>query len=85
MIIIQQNEMIKLAFGLRELGIKYSVRSIYNGLQILCDGWDAVCHETSFGHDGGLIEIMGLPQCGNGVIGCLTAEEVLDMVREDMK
>lgn len=77
---INQNEMMALAFGLRERGIKFEVYSFFDGLQIRCDGWDAICHNGSYGHEKGLIEVMGLPQCDGDVIGYLTAEEVLAMM-----
>lgn len=77
---INQNEMLELAFGLRERNIKFEIYSFFDGLQIWCDGWDAICRNGSFGHERGLIEVMGLPQCGNDVIGYLTAAEVLAMV-----
>ena len=78
--IINQNEMMALAFGLRERGIEFKARSFYDGLQILCDGWDAICHNGSYGHERGLIEVMGLPQCGDDVLGYLTAEEILNFL-----
>lgn len=77
---INQNEMMALVFGLRERGIEFEVYSFFDGLQIRCDGWDAICHNSSYGHERGLIEVMDLPQCDNDVIGYLTAEEVLAMV-----
>ena len=77
---INQNEMMALAFGLRERGIEFEACSFLDGLRILCDEWDAVCNNGSYGHEDGLIEVMGLPQCGDGVIGYLTAAEVLAMV-----
>lgn len=80
---INQNEMMALAFSLRERNIKFEVYSFFDGVQIWCDGWDAVCHNYSYGHERGLIEVMGLPQCGDGVIGYLTAAEVLAMVDGD--
>lgn len=79
---INQNEMMALASGLRERGIEFEIRSSFDGLQICCDGWDAICHSGSFGHERGLIEVMGLPQCDDDVIGYLTAAEVLAMVDE---
>lgn len=79
---INQDEIMALAFGLRERGIEFKARSFYNGMQILCDGWDAICHNGSYGHEKGLIEVMGLPQCDGDVVGYLTAEEVLAMVDE---
>ena len=80
--IINQNEMMKLAFGLRDRGIEFITKSLSNGLQIIVGDWDwdAICHNGSFGHENGLIEVMGLPQCQNDVIGYLTAEDVLKMV-----
>ena len=80
---INQNEMMALAFGLRERNIKFEVYSFFDGLQIWCDGWDAICHNYSYGHERGLIEVMGLPQGGNDVIGYLTAAEVLAMVDDE--
>lgn len=80
---IDQTEMMKLAFGLRDRGIEFNARSFFDGLQIVVgDDWDAVCHNGSYGHEKGLIEVMGLPQCEDDVIGWLTAEEVLKMVDE---
>lgn len=81
---INQTEMMKLAFGLRDRDIGFSVKSFYDGMQIVVGDWDwdAICHSGSYGHENGLIEVMGLPQCQDGVIGYLTAEEVLKMVDE---
>ncbi len=81
---LNQTEMMKLAYGLRDRGIKFSIESLYDGIQIVVeDGdWDAICHSGSYGHEKGLIEVMGLPQCEDDVIGWLTAEEVLKMVDE---
>lgn len=80
---IDQTEMMKLAFGLRDRGIEFNARSFFDGLQIVVgDDWDAICHSGSYGHEKGLIEVMGLPQCEDDVIGWLTAEEVLKMVDE---
>lgn len=81
---INQTEMMKLAFGLRDRGIGFSVKSFFDGIQIVVGDfdWDAICHSGSYGHENGLIEVMGLPQCQDDVIGYLTAEEVLKMVDE---
>lgn len=82
---INQNEMIKLAMALTSFNISFTTRSFFNGLQIVGDGWDAICHDGSYGHEDGLIEVMGLDD-GNtsydDVIGYLTAEQVLKMVLE---
>lgn len=77
---INQNEIIKLAFGLREKGIEFETISFEDCIQIKCKGWDALCNKYSDGHEDGLIEIMGLPQCEGDVIGFLTAEDVLEML-----
>ena len=79
-----QTEMMKLAFGLRDRGIGFKMQSFFDGIQIVVGDfeWDAVCHSGSYGHENGLIEVMGLPQCHDDVIGYLTAEEVLKMVDE---
>ena len=84
MITINQTEMMKLAYGLRDRGIEFSIESLYDGIQIVVGDWDwdAICHSGSFGHENGLIEVMGLPQCQDDVIGYLTAKEVLKMVDE---
>ena len=79
---INQDEMMKLAFGLRDRDIEFTVRSFFDGIQIVVGDWDwdAVCHSGSYGHESGLIEVMGLPQCQDEVIGYLTAEDVLNMI-----
>lgn len=79
---INQNEMMKLAFGLYDRGIEFKAKSFFDGIQFIIGDWDwdAICHSGSYGHENGLIEVMGLPQCQDDVIGYLTAEEVLNMV-----
>ena len=52
----------------------------FHGFQVKCDGWDAVCHDGSYGHEEGLLEVMGDPVCKNeydDVEGWLTAEDIL--------
>lgn len=79
---INQTEMMKLAFGLYDRGIEFKAKSFFDGIQFIIGDWDwdAICHSGSYGHEDGLIEVMGLPQCQDDVIGHLTAEEVLNMV-----
>ena len=79
---INQNEMMKLAFGLYDRGIEFKAQSFFDGIQFIIGDWDwdAICHSGSYGHENGLIEVMGLPQCQDDVIGWLTAEDVLKMV-----
>lgn len=43
---------------------------------------DAVCHWGSYGHQTGLIEIMGLTHNDDTVEGYLTAEEVFNRIKE---
>lgn len=78
---IDLSEMTKLIIGLDMRGIPFTVRSLYDGMQILCDGWDAICHKGSYGHESGLIEVMGAPVCQSDcddVEGWLTAQDILD-------
>ena len=58
---INQTEMMELAFGLRDRGIGFKVTSFLDGIQIVVGNgdWDAICHSGSYGHENGLIEIMG--------------------------
>ena len=81
---INQTEMMELAFGLRDRGIGFKMQSYFDGIQIVVGDfdWDAICHSGSYGHENGLIEVMGLPQCQDDVIGYPTADEVLKMVDE---
>lgn len=44
---------------------------------------DAVCHFESYGHERGLIEVMGFPFCDEeDVVGFLTADEVIHQIEE---
>lgn len=47
---------------------------------------DAIYHPGSYGYKEGLLEIMGPPteECGDGVVGYLTAEEALEHFRRVM-
>ena len=80
---LNQTEMTKLAQALTINNIPFKERPLFNGVQIIGDGWDAICHDYSYGHEDGLIEVMGLDDGSNrddDVIGYLTAEDVLKMV-----
>jgi hypothetical protein len=75
------NEMVNLAIGLNTRNIPFTARALYGGMQIICDTWDAICHDGSYGHEQGLIEVMGLGvDDEEDVVGFLTAAEVLEMV-----
>ena len=42
--------------------------------------WDAICHYGSYGHEDGLLEIMGdlvTKEDGDSVVGFLTADDVI--------
>ena len=44
---------------------------------------DAICHSGSYGHEKGLLEIMGLTTDPDDVEGYLTAEEVFERIHKD--
>lgn len=57
-----------------------SVRYYGHRDELICD---AVCHSGSYGHEEGLLEIMGLTHNDDSVEGWLTSEEVFDRIFED--
>lgn len=68
---------------------KYQREDMDDGEQIIVFGdngdrkWDAICTKYSYGHEKGLIEIMGdiaKKHAGDWVEGCLTAQDVIDRV-----
>ena len=76
-------EIEKLAKGLEEKGIMYISHPLYDGFQIVTDKWDAVCHSGSYGHEQGLLEIMGnIVRGDDAVEGYLTAEDILERLGE---
>ena len=78
--ILDMTEMGKLAQGLVIKQIPFQVIPMFNGLQILCKDWDAICHSGSYGHSEGLLEIYGsiVQSEYDDVEGYLTAEEILE-------
>lgn len=92
----------KESINLTELGIlcswlatnefHFTFKTFLDGAQIIVyskDGsraWDAVCHSWSYGHENGLLEVMGCivdeDEYEDTVRGWLTAEEVIKMVIE---
>lgn len=76
---IDLREMDKLAKGLEERGIPYIKKPCFDGQQIICDSWDAICHRGSYGHERGLLEIMGsiVQNDKDTVEGFLSAEDIL--------
>ena len=83
-------EMQKLDAALTEMGIEHTYdREFQNGAQIVVTEngkyrWDAICTPASYGWPEGLLEVMGTPLLGNGydVLGYLTADDVLKMMKE---
>ena len=76
------SEMDKLEWYLVEHEIKYERTQekkpgygIFD--QIRCGGWDAVCHDFSYGGKDGLLETMGMPEDNGDVTGYLTADDVI--------
>ena len=72
-------EIKKLINGLAVKGIDWDLNIFLNGFQVKCEDWDAVCHDGSYGHEEGLLEVMGTT-CQNeydDVEGWLTADEIL--------
>lgn len=74
-----KNEITKLANELIEKGIAFEFVPIWDGWQIRTDEWDAVCHSYSYGHEKGLLEIMGsiVTVDDDAVEGRLTADDIL--------
>lgn len=69
----------KLAKSLIKNGVEFDYHKCFDGIQICCNGWDAICHSGSYGHERGLLEIMGIivREDDDEVEGWLTAEEIL--------
>ena len=80
-------EMYKLVNLLTQAKIPFEVGEILGTLQVfypqkknpICD---AICHAGSYGHEEGLLEIMGLVE-GDSVEGYLTAEEVFERIKKN--
>lgn len=82
-------EMSKLAVFLVTLGIEFTYKKLHDGCQIVVKNeeydWDAICHSWSYGHETGLLEIMGNivdfnNTCGDTVEGFLTANDILGRI-----
>lgn len=71
----------KLVKGLAKNGVEFDYHKCWDGVQIRCDEWDAICHSGSYGHEQGLLEVMGTiareVEDDDDVEGWLTAEEIL--------
>lgn len=84
-------ELSKLATSLVIKGIPFKFKKLHDGYQIIVANlkhgneweWDAICHSGSYGHETGLLEIMGTivdldKTCGDEVEGWLTAKDILE-------
>lgn len=65
-------------FGICDLWGGEQVIYYHNGDRIC----DAVCHSFSYGHEKGLLEMMGLCETEDEVEGYLTAEEVFKRIQK---
>ena len=91
-------ELKKLETYLKEHGIRYQLHSVCGDEidQIVVPSrredereWDAICHQYSFGGKQGFLEIMGTLLTreeedgdGDGVVGWLTAEDVIERIEK---
>ena len=81
-------ELNNLMQGLMERGIDFRFEAINNGGMVTVlehnqKVWDAVCHDGSYGHEEGSLEVMGTVIVQNAcddVDGWLTADEILERV-----
>ena len=88
-----ENELKKLAELLTNANIPFEFNSIFGEDDQICypsyDNriCDAVCHEFSYGHEKGLLEIIGLvnEEADDDVEGWLTAKEVFKRIEADYK
>ena len=88
----EENEIDKLIKILNDQGvccpIDWKVKELYGRPQVIFLNpqseeriGDAVCHFGSYGHERGLIEVMGFPFCEEeDVVGFLTADEVIHQI-----
>ena len=82
------SELSKLFMLLSDADIPCEIRHVHDGLQVVYPSvkdcvCDAVCHSYSYGHEKGLLEIMGLvneEEIGDTVEGWLTADEVFKRI-----
>lgn len=73
-------------------GIPFVVRPAFDGLQLVCpnpDVWDfdVICHGGSYGHEQGLLEVMGAicNAYDDDVEGYLDVEEVFERIKKYYK
>lgn len=85
---LYMTEIKKLDEMLTQEGIEHSIGELHDGYYIRVPNddkwlWDAICHSFSYGHESGLLEVMGDCLLTNeerkcdSVQGYLTAEDVM--------
>lgn len=84
---LDMTEMVNLIVGLTMRSVPFKVRSYKGGLQVYDPDfeWDVICHWGSYGHEDGLLEIMGRYNRNeyDDVEGWLTAEDILARIDEE--
>jgi hypothetical protein len=78
-----EKEINKLASLLDKAGIPYEMNELFDGWVICYPNdvereSDVICHKYSYGHEEGLLEMMGLTE-DDDVQGYMTAEEVFEV------
>lgn len=80
-------ELTRLMTGLMERNIGFTFTPFMNGgkVQVADCSWDAICHDGSYGHNEGLLEIMGsiVQNEYDSVEGYLTADEILKRLNKE--
>jgi hypothetical protein len=78
--------------GLKKLNIPFETEELFGGKQICYPNMkkvtcSVICHSLSYGHEEGLLEIMGLlteeEKLEDDVVGFLTAKDVLTRIFSD--
>lgn len=83
-------EISKLAQYLAVMEVPFDAHPLFDGYQIVVNiptmKWDVICHSWSYGHEVGLLEIMGSivdkENTDDAVEGWLTAEEIAMRVKK---
>lgn len=83
---LYSTELSILANGLTIRGIPFTFKPLYDGFQVEVKDnkgkylWDAICHSGSYGHESGLLEVMGEVNRNpnDDVEGWLNAQAILN-------
>ena len=78
-----EKEIFKLVQFFDNNRLPYTLENLWGGYKFapVPQDWDAICHDFSYGHEEGLLEIMGSlvrEDIGDEVEGWLTAEAVIE-------